>query len=559
MGENELDDKLAGFDEPKVGTHAKASFTPSNVGAHQHDAAQVFSRDAVEAGGAVDAAETVDSVTSFTEAAIEEQRKKRENKRRAGIAVAAVVAVVAALYLGGAAWFSGHFLPHSEIGGYDISNMSVEEATELFDKASGDYTLKVTGQGLDFEVSSEDTGLRIDSGKVAQKAIDQNAFWTWPVQFFGNNVQDLTEAMEVTFDEKGFAKFVKNKVKKFNKSATDPTSATIKYKKKKDAFVIVPEELGTKLDADAVATKVEEAAFQMETNVEIGEDELLRPDVLQDDERLAKAVDTANSYLGTDVQLVLAGKDWQQVNNKLISKWITLNDDVVPVLDDQAVRDWAGARVGEANTVGAHREFTTPRGDKVSVDGGSYGWQIDYEPFLEQLKAAIDEHKVGELEVPCVQTAASVPDENGVDFGSTYIDVNLSTQHAVFYKGKDVAWEADFISGSPDGEHNTPYGTYMINAKESPSTLVGEMTSVTVGSGKKATTEMQPEYETEVKYWMPFVGNAIGFHDATWQPGFGGSMYMDGYGSHGCVNLSYGDAEALYGIVEGGTPVIVHG
>ena len=46
---------------------------------------------------------------------------------------------------------------------------------------------------------------------------------------------------------------------------------------------------------------------------------------------------------------------------------------------------------------------------------------------------------------------------------------------------------------------------------------------------------------------MPFVGNAIGFHDATWQPGFGGSMYMDGYGSHGCVNLSYGDAEALYG------------
>ena len=40
-----------------------------------------------------------------------------------------------------------------------------------------------------------------------------------------------------------------------------------------------------------------------------------------------------------------------------------------------------------------------------------------------------------------------------------------------------------------------------------------------------------------VQYWMPFVGNVIGLHDADWQSSFGGTRYRDGAGSHGCVNL----------------------
>jgi len=85
-----------------------------------------------------------------------------------------------------------------------------------------------------------------------------------------------------------------------------------------------------------------------------------------------------------------------------------------------------------------------------------------------------------------------------------------------------------------------------VNAKESPSKLIG------YENGKKI-------YETMVQYWMPFEGNGIGFHDATWQPSFGGSMYANGYGSHGCVNLSYSDAQTLYGIIDYDDVVVVHG
>ncbi len=567
MADRDLEGMNQGNETEKLGAHGVPgrTWTPTSIaheGMNQGSASADPSAQPTAQQYAQPSVSAVDSVASFTEAAIEESRKKRAGKRRAGLVVLGVVAALLAIYLGGAAWFSGHFLPNTEIGKYDLSGIDAEQAKQIFDAASDEYSLKVEGAGLDFDVTSEDSGLRIDSAKVVQKAMDKNAFWTWPAAVVGS-VQDLTDTLEVTYDKKGFRKFIAKKVNAWNEKARDPTSATIAYNKKQQAFVEVPEELGTKLDKKVVVDKVEEAALQMEAGVEIGEDELLRPDVLAGDKKLAAAIDEANAMLDTDLQLRIGGIDWLEVGSKQVAKWVKLGKDVKPTIDEDALRAWAGKKVAATNTVGTTRTFKTPRGDSVSVSGGSYGWIIDYEPFLKELTKAIEDKETGDFDVPCVQYAAAIPNDNGVDFGKRYIDVNLSAQHAVFYDGDEVLWESDIISGSPDGEHDTPYGVYMVNLKESPSTLTGEMTAVEVTSGKgkhKTTTvEYQPEYETEVQYWMPFVGNAIGFHDATWQPDFGGSMYMDGYGSHGCVNLPYDAAEALYGIVEAGVPVIVHG
>ena len=72
------------------------------------------------------------------------------------------------------------------------------------------------------------------------------------------------------------------------------------------------------------------------------------------------------------------------------------------------------------------------------------------------------------------------------------------------------------------------------------------------------TSEGTPEYESFVNYWMPFKGNSVGLHDATWQSAFGGSRYLQGFGSHGCVNLPLDKAKELYGMVEPGDVVVVH-
>ena len=67
----------------------------------------------------------------------------------------------------------------------------------------------------------------------------------------------------------------------------------------------------------------------------------------------------------------------------------------------------------------------------------------------------------------------------------------------------------------------------------------------------------KPIYETPVSYWMPFTWQGHGFHDATWQPAFGGSLYQS-LGSHGCVNMPLDQAANLFNMLSSGTPVVIH-
>ena len=57
---------------------------------------------------------------------------------------------------------------------------------------------------------------------------------------------------------------------------------------------------------------------------------------------------------------------------------------------------------------------------------------------------------------------------------------------------------------------------------------------------------------------MPFVGNLVAFHDASWRSSFGGTIYQYN-GSHGCVNLPADKAKELYHTIKVGDVVVVHG
>ena len=130
------------------------------------------------------------------------------------------------------------------------------------------------------------------------------------------------------------------------------------------------------------------------------------------------------------------------------------------------------------------------------------------------------------------------------DLGDTYIEVDMGNQHMYYYQNGYIIFDSDFVSGDVTKEGRaTPEGVYYLYGKQSPAVLRGEQDE----NGKY-------EYETEVEYWMPFNGG-VGFHDAPWQPYFGGDRYMGG-GSHGCINLpSYAAAE-LYNIIGYDVPIV---
>ena len=86
----------------------------------------------------------------------------------------------------------------------------------------------------------------------------------------------------------------------------------------------------------------------------------------------------------------------------------------------------------------------------------------------------------------------------------------------------------------------------MVNAKRTNETLKGPVKNGT------------PEWECVVAYWMPFIGNNYGLHDASWQSYFGSVAYTINNWSHGCVNLPTSKAAAIYDLCQIGDAVIVH-
>lgn len=489
------------------------------------------------------------TAAAYDGSAVEAYKKKRNQKKRtrkiAGVAAGIVIAVLAIVYIAGALFFSSHYLPNTSIGDDDISLMTADAVASDLKAESQSYTMQVTGEGLDFTIDATDSGVNIDAESVADNAMSAFSAWEWPVLVFQSH--DYSNLLQYAYDGSTLGKTVKQAVNKVNKTATAPVDATIAYDSDQGKFVVQKEKAGTKLDYNKVMDKVTQSVMTMTEKVVITDDELQQPSVTSADSRLETAAENANAYLKADFKLTLDGVKVATVDADQISEWVTLDKNLNPSFDSSALKTWVANLAAKVDTVGAKRTLTTSNGGTYTVSGGDYGWSIDQSSLVTKIENAIKDGKTGTLKIPCSSEGKSYSSD-GDDIGKRYVDVNLSTQHAVMYVNGKKVWEADVVTGKPDGEHNTPTGVYYIKNKESPSTLIGQMISGT----------NTPSYRTEVQYWMPFVENYIGFHDATWQSAFGGTRYKDGYGSHGCVNLSLSKAGALYDVIQIGDPVIVH-
>ena len=135
------------------------------------------------------------------------------------------------------------------------------------------------------------------------------------------------------------------------------------------------------------------------------------------------------------------------------------------------------------------------------------------------------------------------------DWGDTYVEVDLSTQHMWYIVNGSVQLETDIVTGlASDPNRATPSGVYSILEMKRDKVLTGE-TNPSTG---------EPIYRTKVSYWMRVTWTGIGFHDAIWQSAFGGNRYQTSAGSHGCINMPLDQAASLYDMLEMGTPVVIH-
>ncbi|MGI6535481.1 MAG: L,D-transpeptidase family protein [Eggerthellaceae bacterium] len=459
--------------------------------------------------------------------------------------IVAIIVALLAVYLGGVAHYSTYFYPSSTIGPVDVSGMNVDTAAGALERSATDYKLTVTGNNVSFTLKGKQAGLELDTQVIAQNAFNENNGWAWPVALLFPH--DYSDALSASTDSDKLEQKVKEEVDAYNATATAPVNATISYNKSTGGFQIAAEQDGNTLDEDAVAKDVANAISQLSSTLTLTDSDYKKPTVTSDNANLVQARKNAATVLSTDLKLQIKGTTVTELLGTTAAQWVTTDGDGNLALDSDKVQAWCSKVAKKYTTVGSKRTFTRADGEKITVSGGSYGWDVDEDSLVTTVHDDVLKGDQETLDLPMSQTADAYNADTGVDWTS-YIDVDISEQHATYYdaNGK-VLWESDVVTGAPGGDTDTSTGVYYINNKESPSTLNG----YNLQTGKK-------KYSTKVKYWMPWDGNVIGFHDATWQSAFGGTRYKDGYGSNGCVNLPLKKAASLYKLVKVGTVVVSH-
>ncbi|MBQ9043894.1 MAG: L,D-transpeptidase/peptidoglycan binding protein [Eggerthellaceae bacterium] len=474
-------------------------------------------------------------------------RKERHVGKIVGIVFGVIIGILLIAYIAGAIVFMNFFFPRTSIVGNDISMMGNDEVVQLIEEKVADYTIDVVGNGgFSYRTTAADVDLEVDAQAVVDTMHADLNPWTWPVLLFQDE-HDESSALAVTYKKQNYDYQVVNAVTAYNKDATAPVDATIAYDEASKKFKIVPEVAGTQYDSHVILAAMEDAFATLEPKVKLTSDFLVQPNVFSTDERLVNSAELATGLVSAHVTLTMGGQNVAEIDGNNLSAFIRMDENMGVTLDEAALDQWVTDLSNGFDTVGSERTYTRPDGKVITVSGGAYGWSTDAPGLKDQVVAAVKSGETTTIDIPCEQYAATYNGKGQPDWGNRYIDVDLSEQYVRFY-GDDgsLIWESACVSGSPDGEHNTWPGVWYITNKESPSKLIGYLPN-----GQK-------EYETTVSFWMAFEGNGIGLHDATWQPSFGGSMYANGYGSHGCVNLPYGAAESLYSMTSVGDVVIAH-
>lgn len=471
---------------------------------------------------------------------------KAKSKKKVATFFAILVLVVVAIYLAGVAVFSQIYAPNTHISGIDVSFKQPNDLASMLEKDFDTYKVSVKGEGLNFEVDAKNAQVNVNTAEIANYAISSYDAWKWPLSLFES--RDLTNVVVENLNEGNLASVVDEKVKASNEHKTKTENAHIQWSESSKKFVVAPEVNGNELDSGHVKSAIVDAIVGLQSSVTINKDSCLKPTIFKDDARFDNALNEANKLATANFNIVMNENTVATVDGNSIKNWVAFEDEFTPKLNSDAVSEWAEQIAAGCNTVGTERTYVRPNGQKsVTVSGGTYGWEADAGDLATKLIDNINNGSSDNIEISATQTANALVEKGKPDWGGRWIDVDLNEQHAYMYIDNQLVWETDVITGNPTIDESTPVGVWKINNKQSPSVLIGAPDA-----------NGNPSYRNPVQYWIPFVDNMIGLHDASWRSTFGGNINTISSWSHGCVNLPIAKATEIWDLCVIGDAVIVH-
>ena len=479
-------------------------------------------------------------------------RIRLSKKKNAGWLILLVFALTAAALIAAycifAVQYETKFIEGTYINGMNVGELTVAEVEQEIKDRVEDYALEITFRGGQKETLAADTiGFAYASDRGVAKLLANQNRYDWLPGKFGASMS-YTVSESYTYDP--------NKLK--DAMLALPEFAAANTISPQDAYMrmgednrlmIVPEIDGNELREDAVLSALRTAVETGQTSVDLNAvpNAYEAAEVRSDDSELNAQVNDLNTYLDVVVTYNLYDGTQVTLDRSTTAGWLSVqkddknyyyfNTDNVQAQCGEFVRKIAEQYNQTYDSVTFH---STNRGDIV-VPTETRGYLIDEAAEASELYQVLLGRQSAEREP--VYSLNKTPLS---DFGGTYIEIDIANQHVYFYVDGQIYVDTPCVTGlASDPERRTPTGAFSVIEKDTSRTLRGEIDPSTG----------RPSYESFVNYWMR-IFQGVGLHDASWRSSFGGNIYQ-GSGSHGCINLPYDAAKAIYEKCEEGTPAIV--
>lgn len=453
-------------------------------------------------------------------------------KKKSLLILGGIVGVLGVSYIGISLYFNSHYLLNTTIEGIACGGKNANYIIKENEKRISNYLLNIKDRNNNsFPLVGSDISYEyVSNGEEEDILKKQNPF-TWPLSFFKKYSYSLKKS--VTYNKDTLLGFI-NGLEIFSTDYIKaPENAYIKIGD--GNYEVVDDIPGNTPIYDEIESEIITALDDESDEVVLSDSCYKKADILSDDERIKNAMNKIDSYANSTIHYLIDNVDENLSKEKIIDM-IQLTDNFDVSIDETKIDDYVQYLASTYNTYGDVRKFKTSSGDTVKIGGGDYGWVISKTGETEQIKKDLEGGKAVSREPVYEQTAL----QSGLDdIGDTYIEIDYTKQHLWYYVEGKLKMETDIVSGNLSTQNGSVDGVYTISNKERDRTLSGE------------------NYDTDVKFFMPFAYN-IGIHDASWRHGvFGGTLYKTS-GSHGCINVPPDFAKKLFNSVDNGTPVIAY-
>lgn len=466
-------------------------------------------------------------------------------------------------------YYSNRWYPNTNISGVDVSNMTYDESKEAIANKVEKYSLKIVGKdGLSVAIDGDDVEFTVEYEKNLENDFEEHKSSRSFFGFLSNHDHNLE--VDASYNQEALNSIINNSVLITGTEAKPivaSTNAYITYDKDKKSGKIVEATVGNEINIDKLNELINKSFNNLTSKLNLSEksDVYKQPTANFDEDKLNEMLQTYNSYLLNWITWDMGEDTTETMTPSDIKNWLSTNDAGEVVLDQDAMEEWIEDFCLKYKTVGKERSFTTHNGNVIQISGGDYGWRLDYDAIVEQVKKIITEETDQSLinnyiEDPSKENKKALTTELEPEYSNkghkkdyvnfendwdtqNYSEIDLTEQKVYVYRNGQLAYSCICVSGLPTPEQDriTRTGVWYIKEKKPEKVLVGE------------------DYETPVKYWIRIMWTGTGYHALDrsdwdkWTP----DLYKT-RGSHGCLNLQENDAKMLYELININDPVFIH-